>query len=209
MDGIHDLGGMAGFGPVEHTPAEPPFAADWERRAFATTLALLAALPRPSSAFRHSIERMDPAHYLSASYYEHWLTGISTLAVEAGVVTRDELENRAGGGYPLSQPVRFTPPSPPAERLRPRFAAGDRVRVRERHPSGHTRAPRYVRGKRGTVVRVEVTAPLPELEAHGAGHVLEPTYTVRFEASDLWGDEAAGGVSVGVGLWESYLEEDA
>lgn len=208
MDGIHDLGGMAGFGAVAHAATEAPFADDWERRAFSTTLALLAALRCPSSAFRHSIERMDPAHYLAASYYEHWLTGAATLAVEAGAVTREELERRAGGGFPLSQPALFTPPAPPpAGRTEPRFAVGDRVRVRDRHPSGHTRTPRYVRGKRGAVVRVDVTAPLPDLEAHGAGRVLDPTYAVRFEAAELWGDEGRG-ESVVVGVWEYDLQED-
>lgn len=208
MDGIHDLGGMAGFGRVDHSASEPPFAADWERRACGVTLALLAALRRPSSAFRHSIERMDPAHYLSASYYEHWLTGISTLAAEAGVLAPDELERRAGGRCPLAGPARFTPSAQPLlDRTRPRFGVGDRVRVRDEHPRGHTRAPRYVRGKQGTVVRIDVIAPLPDLEAHRDGRVLDPTYTVRFEARELWGEETADGASIGVGLWERYLDE--
>src|SRR5436305_14991950 len=101
MDGVRDLGGLDGFGPVEHTPSEPYFAHDWERRAFRLTLGALGALRVNGGRFRHSIERMDPAHYLSSSYYEHWLTAAATLAVESGALSVDELERRAGGRFPV------------------------------------------------------------------------------------------------------------
>src|SRR5438876_808099 len=111
MDGVHDLGGVEGFGPVEPEPDEPVFHADWERRAFRINLAALLALRPSGGAFRHSIERMDPAHYLTSSYYEHWLTGMSTLIVEAGLVSSEELDRRAGGRFPLSRPDRgMSPP---------------------------------------------------------------------------------------------------
>ncbi|MCU1451630.1 MAG: nitrile hydratase, beta subunit [Acidimicrobiales bacterium] len=207
MDGVHDLGGLEGFGPVEAPPSEPVFAEDWERRAFKVNMAVLGALQPGGGAFRHSIERMDPAHYLSSSYYEHWLTGVSTLLVEAGVVTGEDLERRAGGRFPLSRPDRGTPPGV-TDVTEPRFAVGDRVRVREWHPAGHTRAPRYVQGKRGVVVRVDGASNLPDVEAHGGRKVLDPTYSVRFTASDLWGEGGADGATVNVDLWEHYLEPD-
>jgi nitrile hydratase len=151
---------------------------------------------------------MDPGHYLTSSYYEHWLTGISTLIVEAGLVTADELDRRAGGRFPLSLPDRGTAPaSPEPDRSGGRFAVGDRVRVREWHPPGHTRAPRYVQGKQGVVVRVDGAHNVPDVEAHSDRRVLEPTYSVRFTARELWGEGGADGEVVHVDLWERYLEE--
>ncbi len=203
---MHDLGGMDGFGPVEHTPAEPYFHEDWERRTFRLMLAAIGAVGANGGMFRHSIERMDPAHYLSSSYWEHWLTGVATLVVEAGAATRVELEDAAGGRFPLSRPDRGTPPEGLRERTEPRFAVGDVVRVREWHPAGHTRAPRYVQGKRGVVVRVDRAFNIPDAEAHGGGFVHVPTYSVRFTSAELWGDGGAHGEVMHVDLWENYLE---
>jgi nitrile hydratase beta subunit len=209
VDGIHDLGGVDGFGPVDVEPDEPVFHHEWERRAFRVFLAGTIALRQPGGAFRHSIERMDPAHYLSSSYYEHWLTGITTLIVEAGVARADELERRAGGRFPLSRPDRGDLPATPAEhRTEPRFAVGARVRVREWHPPGHTRAPRYVQGKRGVIVRHDGAEHVPDFEAHGGGLVLDPVYSVRFTARELWGEGGGAGESIHVDLWERYLEPD-
>lgn len=209
MDGIHDLGGMDGFGPVDATPAEPVFAEDWERRSLRVMLAASIALQPSGGSFRHSIERMDPAHYLGSSYYEHWLTGIATLVVEAGLVTGEELDRRAGGAFPLSQPDRGQPPAgSERDRTEARFAVGDAVRVREWHPAGHTRAPRYVQGKRGVIGRIDEPANFPDFEAHGALKVLDPTYSVRFTTRELWGEGGGDGSTVHVDLWERYLEAD-
>jgi nitrile hydratase subunit beta len=208
MDGIHDLGGMDGFGCVGHTRSEPVFAEDWERRALRVTLAVNMAVSASGPAFRHSIERMDPAHYLTSSYYEHWLTAVSTLAVEAGVTSQAELVARAGGAYPLSRPARPAPPAGAVDaRTEPRFALGQRVRVRDLHPLGHTRAPRYVRGKAGTVTRVDGAFNYPDLEAVG-DRVLDPTYSVAFTSRDLWGEGSADVSTVHVDLWERYLEAE-
>jgi nitrile hydratase len=209
VDGIHDLGGLDGFGPVGLAADEPVFAEDWERRALRVAIATFIELQAGGASFRHSIERMDPAHYLSSSYYEHWLTGVSTLIVEAGLVTSAELDSRAGGRFPLSRPDRSMPAAAAEhDRTEPRFGIGGRVRVREWHPAGHTRAPRYVQGKRGVVVRLDGLANLPDLEAHGGGRVLDPTYSVRFSAHELWGEGGAVGATVNVDLWERYLEDD-
>jgi nitrile hydratase len=209
MDGIHDMGGLEGFGPVvAPPPSEPVFAEDWERRTFRVNIAVGMGLQ--PNGFRHGIERMDPAHYLGSSYYEHWLTGVSTLVAEAGLTSQDDLDRRAGGHFPLSRPDRGTPPATPQEdRTEPRFAVGDAVRVREWHPLGHTRAPRYVQGKRGVIARIDKPQNIPDVEAHGGGKVLDPTYSVRFTSRELWGDGGAHGEIMHVDLWERYLEEDA
>jgi nitrile hydratase subunit beta len=209
VDGIHDLGGLDGFGPVVVEPDEPVFHEDWERRTFRLSAAAGSALQYSGGAFRHSIERMDPGHYLTSSYYEHWLTGISTLIVEAGLATADELDRRAGGRYPLSRPDRGTVPATAQPHPTDvRFAVGDRVRVREWHPPGHTRAPRYVQGKCGVVVRLDGSYSVPDVEAHSADRVLEPTYSVRFTARELWGEGGADTDVIHVDLWDSYLEEE-
>ena len=206
VDGIHDLGGMQGFGPVAHSPAEPAFPDRWQAVARALMLVVAGAVEVSGGEFRHSIERMEPGHYLTSGYYEHWLTAAATLAVEHGLVTRAELEGRAGGRFPLSGPVLAPPVAdagPDVEEAR--FGVGDRVRVREWHPPGHTRCPGYVRGKAGVVVRLDGIYPVPDVEAHGAARRREPTYSVRFDAADLWRDGQRG-VRVHVDLWDSYLE---
>ena len=201
MDGIHDLGGMQGFGAVDVEADEPVFHAPWEGRTFALAGAALAAGGFNTPMFRHAIERMEPGHYLTSSYYEHWLTALTTLLVEAGMVTAGELPS----GYPLSLPVRVGPADVPDLAPGPDgFAAGDRVRVREVRFAGHTRCPGYVRGRVGTVVRPGPAAAVPELEAHAGQRVTERTSTVRFEAAELWG--AADRAAVFVDLYDRYLE---
>jgi nitrile hydratase beta subunit len=210
MDGVHDLGGIAGFGAVEIEADEPMFHQDWERRVFRlTTAANMTGTVSSGGAFRHSIERMEPAHYLNSGYYEHWLTGIATLVVERGLVTRAELDELAGGRFPLSRVDRGIAPDLGADdQTVPRFEIGREVRVRAWHPAGHTRAPRYVQGKRGVVVRHDGAFSVPDVEAHSDRRRLEPTYSVRFTAEELWGEGGAPGEVVHVDLWESYLEDD-
>lgn len=203
MDLAHDLGGRDGFGAPAVEDDEPVFHAPWERTARALVYAAMGAHPNPTtSAFRHAIERMDPEHYLASSYYEHWLTAAATIAVESGAVDRDELEARAGGRVPLAR----TEEPPAVEGTgEQRFAAGDRVRVVAGAHGGHTRFPGYVRGKVGTVVRVDDRFSLPDVEAHSVRRVVEGTYGVRFAARDLWPD-ADPNAAVHVDLWDSYLE---
>jgi nitrile hydratase len=206
MDGVHDLGGMDGFGPVEVEANEPRFHHAWERLVFGLAAAVRVRRLCNTHAYRHAIERMDPAHYLGSPYYEHWLTGTATLLVEHGVVTRAELEAKTGGAFPLSRPTRSAlgpvPPSGPA----PRFSVGGAVRVRNLHPLGHTRCPRYVRGKHGVVVRVDGRYPLPDVAAHSDQPCEQFSYSVRFAGRELWGEQAGGAEAVYVDLWESYLE---
>jgi nitrile hydratase beta subunit len=205
VDGVHDLGGLQGFGPVDVEADEPVFHSDWERRAFRMTIASMMA-GHLSGRFRHAIERMDPAWYLASPYYEHWLTATATGLVECGLITQDDLDERLGAPYPVARPIRAPRLAGPGQSsTEPRFAQGDRVRVREWHPLGHTRAPRYVQGKSGQVVRLDGVHSLPDVEYHCDEKRNEPTYSVRFDASELWG---APGDPVHVDLWESYLEPD-
>jgi nitrile hydratase len=207
MDGIHDLGGMAGFGAVEVEPDEPTFHEPWELVAFGLNALGLGVLRAYNAdEYRHSIERMLPAHYLSASYYERTLTGATSLLVEKGIVSREDLEERAGGGFPLAQPTASVASDGRTSGERPRFAVGDRVRVRDIHPAGHTRVPRYVRGVGGEVLHVTPPFPFPDAAAHGLPARSEATYHVLFRAEDLWTDAAGGRETVVVDLWETYLE---
>jgi nitrile hydratase len=155
--------------------------------------------------YRHAIERMEPRHYLSASYYERSLTGLLTLCVEKGLVTREELERRAGGPVPLAGPSAPGRSNLPA---RERFEAGDRVRVRADYVPGHVRMPGYIRGKPGVVVGESPAYPFPDAHAHGVPSQDEPTYDVRFRSVDLWPDSADGAL-VHVGVFQSYLERAA
>jgi nitrile hydratase subunit beta len=209
MDGVHDLGGMIGFGPVDVETDEPVFHATWEARVFGLTPLVVGYAGAGTPTFRHSIERMRPEHYLSSSYYEHWLTAIATLAVEADLVDADELDARAGG-FPLSRPVATNPVpgrlAAPAA-AEPRYGVGNRVRVRNDHPLGHTRCPNYVRGCEGEVIRVDPGDPVPEIEAHLGRVERETTYCVRFTMVELWGDDAGTGDALCIDLYERYLED--
>ena len=205
MDGIHDLGGRQGFGPVRHVPGAPAFHAPWEKRVNALYGLAVRLGIFNMDEYRHAIERMEPRHYLSAGYYERTLTSLATLCVEKGIVTREELERRAGGAFPLALPAA---PGRSNVTERPRLAIDDRVRVRPDHVPGHVRMPAYIRGKRGVVVGVSPVYPFPDAHAHGVPADDEPTYDVRFKSTELWPD-AAEPALVHVGVFESYLERDA
>ena len=202
MDGIHDLGGKQGFGRVRHSPNGPPFHAEWEKRANALYGLAVRAGILNMDEYRHAIERMDARHYLSASYYERSLTSLASLCVEKGLVTREELEQRAQGRFPLaaeSAPGRTNLPG------RERFAPGDRVRVRADYVAGHVRMPGYIRGKAGVVVSESPRYPFPDAHAHGVPADDEPTYDVRFRSEDLW-PHSSDTALVHVGVFQSYLE---
>ena len=201
MDGIHDLGGKQGFGKVRHSPAAKVFHAPWEMRANALySLAVKAGIFNMDE-YRHAIERMEPRHYLSAGYYERTLTSLATLLVEKGIVTREELERRAQGTFPLASP------SAPGRTNRPEpgnFAIGDNVMVRCDHVPGHNRMPAYIRGKRGVVVGESPAYPFPDAHAHGVPADDEPTFDVRFSTAELW-PNSADAAFVHAGVFQSYL----
>ena len=222
MDGIHDLGGMHGFGSVEREENEPPFHAPWEATVVAIMRSARGAGLYNIDEFRHGIERMDPAHYLGSSYFEHWLDGIARILAEKGVVTTGEMEARiaffgarpdapasaAVAATPSAQATRGRPESETSFReatAPPRFAVGAAVVTRNIHPAGHTRLPRYARGKGGVVAVHRGCHVFPDANAHGLGEQSQHVYSVRFEAGELWGEAAEPNQHVYLDLWESYL----
>lgn len=205
MDGMHDLGGKQGFGKIRYTLNASAFHAEWEVRANSLYAFAVRQGIFNMDEYRHAIERMEPRHYVSASYYERSLTGMATLCVEKGLITQKELERRAGGAFPLAAPAA---PGRPNLATRAAFKLGDRVRVREDYVPGHVRMPGYIRGKTGVVVGVSPAYPFPDAHAHGIHAQDEPTYDVRFRTEELW-PECSDSALVHVGVFESYLERQA
>ncbi|HET7085922.1 MAG TPA: nitrile hydratase subunit beta [Rhizomicrobium sp.] len=202
MDGIHDMGGRQGFGRVRYSLDAKAFHAPWEVRANSFFgLAVRSGLFNMDE-YRHAIERMEPRHYLAASYYERTVTALVTLCVEKGLVTGEELARLAQGAVPLSS---ASGPGRGNVAGRRRFHPGDRVRVRADYVPGHVRMPGYVRGKIGTVVAESPAYPFPDAHAHNVPAEDEPTYDVRFHSQDLWPDSSDPAL-IHVGLFQSYLE---
>lgn len=202
MNGIHDLGGMHGFGSIDAIPDEPVFHEPWEATCFALNLVLGGWRKWNTDMSRHAIERLDPAVYLTSSYYERWLVKIEMLALEGGLVTAEELRS----GEPDPGAPRLTPPVDAAairalvhtgrssERsidAPPRFAVGDEVVANRDAPHGHTRLPRYARGARGEIVLHHRAHVFPDRNARREGEAPEHLYSVRFRASELWGHSGA------------------
>lgn len=221
MNGVHDMGGMDGFGPVVHETDEPVFHAEWERRLFGLVSLAMGAGQVNIDEFRHAIERIPPAQYLASSYYERWLAAVETLLVEHGIITREELLAKHDGSpemllAQIAPGVRTVGPAPVKEKPgakspRARFAKSDHVRARNINPSGHTRIPRYVRGKRGVIARDWGVFVFPDTNAHHAGTKPQHCYSVEFEARELWGKSAESRARnlrerVLIDLWEDYLE---
>ena len=216
MDGVHDMGGMDGFGPV--TPDGTNFHADWERRLFG-----LARVTRIAGVgagmFRAAIESMPPDEYLAASYYERWMYGLERRLERGGTLTREEIESAMPRFAAGPLPERSDPElaeqcltaqrngHPMAAAAAAQFGPGQRVRVRRMRPPGHTRCPRYVRGATGVIERVHGDAPLPDAVARGEEQAPEALYAVRFRSEDLFGPGEEPGFRVIVDLSESYLEE--
>lgn len=207
MNGTHDLGGQHGFGPVVAEPqeSEPYFHAAWERDVFSTMIALGRVGRWSLDEFRRNIEHLDPVDYLTFSYYEKWLASLERLAVDHLLVTPEELVTGHSSTAPVPDPPRpfvanFDPPETPLA-----YAPGDRVRAANRHPAAHTREPRYLRGRVGTVVGVVGAEPFPEEASVGICRT-EHVYLVRFEAAELWGPDGGRNDAVYVELWDSYLE---
>lgn len=214
---------MHGFGPVPYAQDEPVFHEAWEGRLYGLRRALREPLFRTTDEFRAVLERLEPAVYLGSTYYERWLVATERSIVAKGLLTAEELEARTEAFR--SEPDRALPrredpqlleqalarvnrrdPAQPKPVGPSRFSAGDQVIARNVHPTGHTRLPRYVRGKRGVVTRVHGFNDLPDAIAAGTGPDPQPVYSVRFEARELWGDSAEANACVYLDLWDSYLE---
>jgi len=216
MNGVHDMGGMHGLGPLAPEQNEPVWHAPWEARVFALTSAIGAWRKWNTDEGRQQIERMPGANYLRASYYEKWLIRTEELAVQTGLLTRTEAEtSRIDPDAPKVTPPLKAEQVEPAMRRggpttrdvdrQPVFRVGDTVRTRNIHPQTHTRLPRYARDKRGTVVALHGAHVFPDSNAIRQGENPQPLYTVRFRSRDLWGDAANPRDTVCIDLWEDYL----
>jgi nitrile hydratase len=211
MNGIHDMGGMDGFGPVVREADEPVFHADWERRVFGLALATPYALRYNDDDLRREIERIPPAEYLRASYYEKWLRGVESLLRERGFLPGGAATPAEAGPALAAAAVpeaikAGASTRQPEDGVTGRFTAGDGVIVRNDHPYGHTRCPRYVRGKRGVVLADRGVFSFPDANSAGQGLKPQHCYTVQFTARELWGEAAPAGDSLCLDLWEDYLE---
>lgn len=216
MDGIHDLGGRQGFGPVDHDETEENFHAAWEAR----MMGLVRAMTRPADWstdwFRHCRELIDPVDYLTRPYFDQWMQAYAAMLVNSGVATVEEIATgRAvtpgpGLGRPMppeavAQAKAVAPRFDRSGARAPLFAPGDAVRARRDAPAGHTRLPGYVRGRCGTIHAVRGTHVLPDRNAYGEA-VAAPLYSVVFEAAELWPEAAGRRDRVFLDLWESHLE---
>jgi nitrile hydratase subunit beta len=217
MNGIHDMGGMHGMGPIQIEKNEPVFHADWEGRIYAIARALRNA--RFSiDVSRHGIELIPPADYLRMSYYERWLTSRVESLVRLGIVTREEIES----GHAAPDSKKATPAlsadraaetalirgnfSRPESKAVARFKVAQRVRARNINPVGHTRLPRYARSKSGVVARHHGIFVFPDTNAQSQGEQPQHLYSIRFAARELWGETASSHDSVYIDMWDSYLE---
>jgi len=220
MNGAHDLGGMHGLGPINPEPEgeEPVFHAAWEKRVFGMNLVAGFLGKWNIDMSRHARERQHPVDYLRQTYYENWLVGLEKLLVETGLVTMEELTS--GEAASLTDeatrkrvlkaehvPTVLTKNAPVTMAIdtAPRFQPGDRVRAINRHPLDHTREPGYVRGRIGVIYEYHGAQVFPDRNAEGLKE-RRHLYGVRFEASELWGENANKGSAVYVDLWEDYLE---
>jgi len=217
MNGPHDLGGAHGFGPVAPEPNEPVFHADWEKRAFALVLAMGATGAWTLDMSRHARERIPPAEYLGSGYYEIWFAGLRRIVVERGLVSQNELASGRSAGPAKKLPRKLSPETGPAVLAkggpteRPataaaKFKPGDRVRAKTMHPTGHTRLPRYVRGRTGSIAKAYGAHVFPDASAAGGGEDPRWLYSVAFDAVELWGETGRAGDEVLLDLFEPYLE---
>jgi nitrile hydratase beta subunit len=217
VNGIHDMGGMHGMGPVRPEPDEPVFHAEWEGRLFALRRAAGAWRRWNIDAMRHFVERVPPARYLAADYFGRQFLGFIEILVERGLVTREEIERgrAAPGTARLSPPLKaqdipqMTSRGFPMSRdaaVTPGLRVGQAVRARDLNPTGHTRLPRYVRGRRGCVMRDHGVFVFPDSNAQFHGETPQHLYGIRFAARELWGKDADARDAVYLDLWEDYLD---
>ncbi|MEM7079031.1 MAG: nitrile hydratase subunit beta [Pseudomonadota bacterium] len=218
MDGIHDLGGKHGHGAVETDAAPTNFVQRWQGRVFGLNNRMFRlGITHNTDYFRHAIERMTPAAYLTHGYYGRWLAAIETILVEQGILRSADIEKRLGpevgpsAARPDPDPTRFayTLRAYTARRQiqrEQRFVEGDQVLTATHTKPGHTRLPAYVRGRVGRVVAVHGAWVYPDDNAHARGDEGQHLYTVEFSAAELWGADTRGGDSVCVDLFEPYLQ---
>jgi nitrile hydratase beta subunit len=219
VNGVHDVGGLHGFGPVQPEPDEPVFHHEWEKRILALHVGMGLAGSWTLDEYRHARESLPPAEVLAASYYETVLSGVERVATAHGFVAPDELATgrslRRDGPPPrpllpdtVGDALRRGKPSVRDAPRPARFAVGDAVRARNMHPVTHTRLPRYVRGHVGVITAVHGCHALPDSRARGGGDDPQWLYTVRFTGAELWGPDADPTLTVSIDAFEPYLEPE-
>jgi nitrile hydratase len=216
MNGVHDMGGMHGFGRVAPETNEPVFHAPWEGRVLAMNRATGWLGLWTIDGSRFSLETLPPDVYLGSSYYRRWALGLENRCIQLGLVGADELAaghalHPAKSAKPaltaaevpdtLSRGNYNRPPSAPAK-----FSPGDRVRARNINPPGHTRLPRYARGRSGVIEGIRGCHVFPDVAATGHSDESHWLYTVVFDGRELWGDGADPTLKVSIDAWEPYLE---
>ncbi|HEX5230360.1 MAG TPA: nitrile hydratase subunit beta [Bryobacteraceae bacterium] len=220
MNGIHDMGGMQDMGPIDYDPHEPVFHESWEGRVWALMRATAAFGPTRRKNFRYELEILPPVDYLRMSYYERFFKTLTDRLLRGNAITQAELDSghpdpgasratpRLTAGMVDAQLTRRVSLRRDDVHIKPRFKEGHRVRARNINPLGHTRLPRYVRGRIGTIVRDHGIFNLQDTDPDGytLGNNPQHVYTVRFHARDLWGDQASTRDSVLADLWDNYLE---
>jgi nitrile hydratase beta subunit len=220
MDGVHDMAGMHGFGPVVEPGGEMPYHEPWEPRVFAIQMLVGLEGLGAGPGGRAVREEMDPAHYLAASYYERWLFSAEQRLLRKGTIAPGEVEGvieRLRGGDRAAThrdgamaervvaDLRAVYPMDPPP-VDARYGRGQRVRVKRMHPAGHTRCPRYVRGATGVIEGVRGADRLPDRAVYGEEVAPEPVYSVAFTSEELWGAGEEAPWTVLLDLWDSYLE---
>jgi nitrile hydratase beta subunit len=216
VNGVHDMGGMHGFGPVAPEPNEPVFHGDWEARVLALNRALGYARAWNIDMSRAAIEKLPPDIYLTRSYYAKWALRMERLLLDLELVDADEIAaGRAlRSGKALSRKLNAADVAQAltrgsfgrAPRAPARFKAGERVRTRNIHPVTHTRLPRYARGRVGIIECVRGYHVFPDSSAIGQGENPQWLYTLRFEGRELWGEGGDPNLKVSIEAFEPYLE---
>jgi len=217
MDGIHDLGGREGFGPVDISTEYDGFHADWEARMFS----IVRTMGRPEDWnldwFRHCRELIDPLDYLSRPYYDQWLQSYAAMLINSGLATTTELaqgKSEAPLSHAISAPMlaadvqeqinrsqRFDGAAPaPAQ-----FSPGETVRTVDHGVSTHTRLPAYARGATGTITHYRGAHVYPDTNALNEKQYMA-LYTVGFKAGALWSNAENPDDEIHLDLWEAYLE---
>jgi len=218
MNGVHDMGGMHGMGAIRPEAREPAFHAAWEGRVYALSRVLRARGGQWNlDAFRHGIERLPPADYLRMSYYERWFAWLLGKLVATGDASQAEGDSgQVAAASPKATPfvtkqnvsamIARRASSHRAVPVVARFKSGQQVRARNIHPSGHTRLPRYVRGKVGVILRDRGVCLFPDSNAHFLGENPQHLYSVRFSGRELWGAQGSPRDFVHLDMWDNYLE---
>lgn len=215
MDGVHDMGGMDGFGKVEPEKDEPVFHAPWEGRVLAMQRAMGYAGAWHIDHARFAQERLPPLTYLGVSYYQRWALAMEKNLTERGFATAAELEAGHAQGPGKALPRKLTLDLVAGlsrssfyrqQQGSQRFQPGDRVRTKNIHPATHTRLPRYARGKLGTVERCHGCHMYPDSVAINRGDDPQWLYTVVFDGHELWGPDSDPTLKISIDAFEPYLE---